>query len=85
MGITLDQGRGALFAAVGVQAVAKGGEVGAQLIGVVARGMSTDTQLTSEPVSCWEACSIVAGSGLLPVAFCSGSQARPDAWAMNAS
>ena len=33
MGITLDQGRGALFAAVGVQAVAKGGEVRVQLIG----------------------------------------------------
>ena len=32
MGITLDQGRGGLFVAVGVQGIAKGGEVGAQLI-----------------------------------------------------
>ena len=36
------------------------------VIGVVARGMSTDTQLTSAPASCWEACSSAAGSGLLP-------------------
>ena len=33
MGIALDQGRGGLFAAVGVKGDAKGGEVGAQLIG----------------------------------------------------
>ena len=55
------------------------------VIAVVARGMSTETQLTSAPVSCWEAGSSADGSGLLPVAFCPGSQARPDAWAMNAS
>ena len=33
MGIALDQGRGCRIAATGVQGVAKGGEVGAQLIG----------------------------------------------------
>ena len=33
MGITLDQGRGGLFVAVGVKGLAKGREVGAQLIG----------------------------------------------------
>ena len=32
MGITLDQGRGGMFVAVGLEGVAKGGEVGAQLI-----------------------------------------------------
>ena len=33
MGITLDQSRDGLFVAVGVKGVAKGYEVGAQLIG----------------------------------------------------
>ena len=32
MGIALDQGRGGLFVAVGVKGIAKGREVGAQLI-----------------------------------------------------
>ena len=38
-----------------------------RVIGVVARGMSTDTQLTSAPASCWDALSSAAGSGLLPL------------------
>ena len=33
MGITLDKGRGGLFVAVGLEGDAKGGEVGAQLVG----------------------------------------------------
>ena len=33
MGVALDQGRPCLIPTVGVQGVAKGGEVGAQLIG----------------------------------------------------
>ena len=33
MGITLDQGRSCRIAATGVKGAAKGGEVGAQLIG----------------------------------------------------
>ena len=37
------------------------------VIGVVARGMSTDMQLSSAPASCLEAWSSAAGSGLLPV------------------
>ena len=119
MGIALDQGRGGLFAAVGVKGITKDGEVGAQLIGHRAgafggwavhraapgpeaagdrgvrrssagdrcggQGHVADTQFTSAPASCFEAPSRVAGSGLLPVAFCPGSQARPDAWPMNAS
>ena len=32
MGITLDQSRGGMFVAVGVKGVAKGSEVGSQLI-----------------------------------------------------
>ena len=61
MGVTLDQCWGGMFVAVGVKGVAKGGTVGAQLIGDG------------------------TGAGLLPVAFCSGSQGWPDAWAMNAA
>ena len=85
MGVALDQGRSCRIAAIGVKGDAKCGEVGAQLVGNGAGACRPICSSPHEQASCLEAWSSAVGSGLLPVAFCSGSQLCPDAWAMKAS